>query len=107
MLALLDYPDSALLDIPLILVDKDFRSKKVPLWYPEPFAPVTLSETKGLDLWLRINSVKDLKRFNMIRFFPRIKYGVGMTVCRLSTFYEFIISKSLKYWSNFILHRLI
>jgi len=28
---------------------------------PEPFVRVTLSETKGLDLSLRVNSVKDLK----------------------------------------------
>jgi hypothetical protein len=28
---------------------------------PEPFVRATLSETKGLDLSLRVNSVKDLK----------------------------------------------
>jgi hypothetical protein len=28
---------------------------------PDPFVRVTLSETKGLDLPLRANSVKDLK----------------------------------------------
>jgi len=28
---------------------------------PEPSVRVTLSETKGLDLLLRVNSVKDLK----------------------------------------------
>jgi hypothetical protein len=28
--------------------------------HSEPFTPVTLSETKGLEFWLRINSVKNL-----------------------------------------------
>jgi hypothetical protein len=28
--------------------------------HSEPFAFVTLRETKGLDLWLRVNSVKNL-----------------------------------------------
>ena len=28
--------------------------------HSEPFAPVTLSEAKGLDIWLRVNSVKNL-----------------------------------------------
>ena len=37
-------------------------SQKVPICHPEPFAPVTLSKTTGLDLWLRIDLNVALKR---------------------------------------------
>jgi hypothetical protein len=42
---------------------------KSPILSSRTLRRVTLSETKGLDFRLRINSVKDLQLFDLVRFF--------------------------------------
>jgi hypothetical protein len=67
----------------------------MPICHPEPFAIVTLSGTKGLNLRLRVDSLKDLKYIDTIRFFALLR----MTECHKLTFYEntnFILFKKKK-----------